>query len=438
MSFDLPAERVLPVLESRDPAWAMDARAAWDWLTASGDVPEVTLRDLEYFLWYQLPAKFLTDHDEHRAIALALGALLDDLGYADGGAVCRGTVTMRVLAEWAKGPGAGRSALRKALEESGVEPPDTDDLAWGAIMGTVELTVFEAAAIALEDALAAGEFTPGTRSWKRTQAEVMRRFLTRRVHWLDERTPQAAVWEERERTWAEGDLVRPLRRSLIEGVREQIVRPHAAPARAADGLRPLVRIIEIAGARPSLTQAGYLSPATVRELAAEFGWEDYRPPRSEADVPRLMILMEFAKEAGLVHRTRNSLRQTDRGRSAAADPAALWERVVRALAAGSDFTAAVRELLLVRLLGGAGDREAVKEEIQPVLSEAGWRSTERGELTVEMLSYAFWDAIRPMDLLGMLDVGDWPDRGLRLTEFGVDSARAILWHRARAPKESIG
>src|SRR5258708_36958812 len=103
MPFDLPAERVLPLLESRDPAWAMDARAAWDWLTASGDVPEVTLHDLEYFLWYQLPAKFLTDHDEHRAIALALGGLLDDLGYADGGAICRGTVTMRVLAEWAKG-----------------------------------------------------------------------------------------------------------------------------------------------------------------------------------------------------------------------------------------------------------------------------------------------------------------------------------------------
>jgi hypothetical protein len=55
-----------------------------------------------------------------------------------------------------------------------------------------------------------------------------------------------------------------------------------------------------------------------------------------------------------------------------------------------------------------------------------------------MLPRALWDAIRPMDLLGMLDVGDWPDRGLRLTAFGVGSARAILWHRASAPRESIG
>jgi hypothetical protein len=43
-----------------------------------------------------------------------------------------------------------------------------------------------------------------------------------------------------------------------------------------------------------------------------------------------------------------------------------------------------------------------------------------------------------MDLHGMIDVGQWSDRGLRLTGFGVESARAILWHRASAPRESIG
>jgi len=438
MPLDLPAEQVLPLLESRDPGTGMDARAAWDWLTASGDVPEVTLRDLEYFLWYQLPAKFLTDHAEHRAIALALGDLLDDLGYADGGATCRGPVTMHVLAEWAAGPGRGRRALRKALEESGVEPPDTDDLAWGGIMGTVEATVFHAAASALEDALADGEFTPGTRAWRRAQAEVMRRFLTQPVHWLDERTPQAAVWEERERSWAEGDVPRPLRRAFIHDVRDQIVRPRAAPAGAADRMRPLVRILEVAGAGPSLTQAGYLPPDIVRELVAEFGWEDHRPPRSEADVPRVMTLKEFATEAGFVRRTHHRLRLTGLGRSAAAGPAVLWERVVRGLAASGDFTSAIRELVLVRLLRGAGDRDVVKKEILPILSEAGWRPSGGGELTLEMLSYKLWDAVRPMDLLGMLDIAEWPDRGLRLTEFGADSARAILWHRARAPRASLG
>jgi hypothetical protein len=139
-----------------------------------------------------------------------------------------------------------------------------------------------------------------------------------------------------------------------------------------------------------------------------------------------------------VHRTRRGLRLTGLGRSAAADPAVLWERVVRALAAGKDFTSAVRELLLVRLLRGAGDRDVVKKEMLPVLSEAGWRTSDRGELTMEMLSYRLWDAVRPIGLLGMLDVGEWPDHGIRLTEFGADSARAILWHRARAPRTSLG
>ena len=80
----------------------------------------------------------------------------------------------------------------------------------------------------------------------------------------------------------------------------------------------------------------------------------------------------------------------------------------------------------------------MEEGILPVLAEAAWRSTERDELAVEMLSYNLWDAIRPMGLLGMLDIGEWPDRGLSLTDFGADSARAILWHRARAPRDSIG
>jgi hypothetical protein len=185
MPFDLPAEHVLPLLESRDGAWALDARSAWDWLTASGDVPLVTLHDLEYFLWYQLPAKFLTGHYHHRAVAAALGDLLSDLGYGDGAALSRGPLTMHVLAEWEKGRSSGYRALRKALDASGVEPPDTDALAWGSVMGTVEASVFQTASSVLERALAEGAFTPGARGWKQAQAEVMRRFLTTPLHSLD-------------------------------------------------------------------------------------------------------------------------------------------------------------------------------------------------------------------------------------------------------------
>jgi Mn-dependent DtxR family transcriptional regulator len=42
-----------------------------------------------------------------------------------------------------------------------------------------------------------------------------------------------------------------------------------------------------------------------------------------------------------------------------------------------------------------------------------------------------------MELLDMIEVGDWPDRGIRLTEFGLVSARAILWHLSTARRQSV-
>jgi hypothetical protein len=102
MPFDLPAEYVLPLLDQGESSWTMDARAAWDALTASGDAPVVSLHDLEYFLWYQLPAKFMCDLDEHRSVAMALGELLGKLGYEDAAGLCPGA---------AHDAGAGRVGL---------------------------------------------------------------------------------------------------------------------------------------------------------------------------------------------------------------------------------------------------------------------------------------------------------------------------------------
>ena len=397
----------------------------------------VTLHDLEYFLWYQLPAKFLTSHDHHRAVAAALGDLLNDLGYEDGAALCRGPVTTHVLAEWEKGRSSGHRALRKALDASGVEPPDTDALGWGSAMGTVEASVFQTASSVLERALTEGAFAPGARGWKQAQAVVMRRFLTTPLHSLDELTPQAAVWEERWRLWAERPG-RPLRQALIHDVSERFRGLPATPDALADRMLQLLRLLEIAGTNPSLTQAGYLPPRIVQELVRELGWWHLdKPPRSEADAPEVMTLMAFAKEAALVRRVRGSLRLTELGRRAVSDHAVLWEGVVKVLAGGEGFASTIRELLLVRLLKGAGERGLIEGEILPVLSEAGWKPSDGRELTRDMVSSRLWDSIRPMGLLGMVEAGEWPDRSLRLTEFGADSARAILWHRATAPGQSL-
>ncbi len=79
----------------------------------------------------------------------------------------------------------------------------------------------------------------------------------------------------------------------------------------------------------------------------------------------------------------------------------------------------------------------IEAAILPVLAEAGWKPSDGPDLDQDMVSFNLWDAIRPMDLLGMIEVGDWPDRGVRLTDFGSVTARAILWHCSTAPRQSI-
>ena len=328
MPFDLPAEHVLPLLKARGGWWASNAEVAWQSLTASGDAPVVTLHDLEHFLWYALPTKFLMSPDDHRAIARALGEMLVELGYEAAGELCRGPVTMGVIAAWEHGSSSGQRALTKALDNSGVEPPDTDSLEWGGLMGATESGVYDAGAEALEEALSRGEFRPGERGWKQAQAEVIRRFLLTPRHALDERTPQTAVWDERQESWAEPPL-RPLRKAFLEPVRELIRRPPAAPDGIGDRMRPLFRLLELTATGLPLTGAGYLSPGTAWALAREFGWWPLqKPPRSEVEVPRLLGLREFVRQAGLLRKGRGRLGLTETGRRALADHDLVWRRVV--------------------------------------------------------------------------------------------------------------
>jgi hypothetical protein len=437
MPWHLPADRVEPLLQSLDSDRETDTRAAWDWLTASGNAPQVDLFHLEYFLWYQLPAKFLTDLQHRRAVATALADLLSELGHEDAAAVCRGTVTMRVLAEWDRSSDAGHRAFRKALTDSGVDPPDTDAMAWGGYMGAAESLAFDGAAAWLEEAIGRGEFTPGAKGWKAAQAEVVRRFLITPCQALDGRTPEAAVADERREFWALRPG-QPLRTSFLEGGLPQLVSAPAVPQGIGHAIAPLLRLLEVAGAKPRLTPSGYLPPAAVRTLARDLGWwREESEPRSEADVYQISTLREFANQAGLVRRAQAFLTLTEVGRRALSDSDLLWERVTRTLAVGDHFSSALRELLLARLLKGDGDLGTIDGELLPLLAEAGWRPTEALELTEEMVSYRLWDAIRPMDLLGMIEVAPWPDRRVRLTDVGRPAALTVLRYRSTAPRQSI-
>ena len=111
--------------------------------------------------------------------------------------------------------------------------------------------------------------------------------------------------------------------------------------------------------------------------------------------------------------------------------------MVRALSDGTHFAAALRELLLVRMLQGDVDRKEVVDEVLPVLVEAGWRPSDGRGLSGDVVSSMLWDAIRPMELLGMILAGKWPDRTLRLIGLGNVTARAVLWRRSTAPRHDL-
>ena len=428
----LPSRRVLPVLRQGRPL-AREAFAAWDFLTASGDSPGVTLHRLEYFLWYLLPVKLSNGVEQPRRVAEGLADLLETLGYREAAALSRGPTTMHVLAEWNASAARGRRALDQALDASGLEPPDTAALAWSHLMGPKELEAVNSASVVLEEEISAHRLTPGMTGWRRAQAEILDRFLTTPSQAFGGRTPQESVWRERQDSWFH-QPARPLRQALLRDVSKSIRRPPPVPANLRAPLEPLLCLLKIGASGPRLTQSGYLPPAVVRELTQKFGWHELgAPPRSEADVPQLVAVRDFAERARLLRRADGRLTRTTRARRVEADSTELWESVIGTLAGGDDFHSVFRELLLAQLLGGSRKSGLVDRNTFPVLVEAGWRPSHGRALTEEMVSYALWDTIRPMDLIGMIEVGKWPDSTVGLTEFGSVAARAILWRRSTAP-----
>lgn len=218
-------------------------------------------------------------------------------------------------------------------------------------------------------------------------------------------------------------------------VREHVEEQPEAPAHAAIALHPLTRLLELAAAGIPLTQNGYIVPEIVRQLATEFGWWDEpRQPRSETDVHQLRVVRALARKAGLVRRSRSNLLLTSLGQRARSSPQQCWRCLTRDLAAGTDFTATLRELLLARLLAGPGEFGTVEEELHPSLQETGWRLSTGDPITLEALRWSMWDAVRPLAILNIISVGDWQEGSIALTAFGIPTAAQVLWGRATAPQ----
>jgi len=145
------AEATVVRLSMRDPRLGEDARAAVQWLTGfdGEELPAVfSRRELQLFLWYQLPRKWLIRTDEQQAVAEALACFFDEVGVeaAPLAALCRSPQTAELIR-------SGGRKLASALEHSGLEPLDTLLLTWNEFMSIEEALEHDLVATLLEDAL---------------------------------------------------------------------------------------------------------------------------------------------------------------------------------------------------------------------------------------------------------------------------------------------
>lgn len=375
----MPAPDVAALLiemERSDPVAADAARLAVDWLTGGEPLETVAQIDVCEFLWYTLPVKVGVPDDERLGVARALGRLLRLGGMERYAALCLSGTTARILRVYRRdGEQAGLAAYQRALDATGVLPPDVPELSWSSIMGPEELAAHGACSAALELAIVAGELTPGAA--RDRERLTSRWLLTPRPelggdNWLQR------VHGERLNRWVLGRG--SARRALAQPFEVRLHAPVPPPDEAH--LEPLRWLLELGVAGVPLTRRHNLARAVAIEAADRFGWAapGGRAPRGEADVPELVTLHGIARgELGALRRTGSKLVLTAEGRRLLDDPEAMWDAATNALAApehgGDEFDSTMHEVALMILAEG--------------------RPLRQGELTARLAEVAAVDERRP-------------------------------------------
>ncbi len=427
-------EQALAALGRAEPDLVDDARAAWESLTG-GDGPEaVTQWRVQRFCWEQLPRARAEDPAARWRTAQALAGLFDALGMPRYAAIARGDTSRDVLLA-GDAPDRGRSLVRRAMQRSGIEPPDTELITWGSAMGPIEAHTRELVADRLEMALAVGDLQPGARGWRDHQADISIAVLTTPVPGLHGSAPYEGILDERLDEWVRGP--RSTTRSgvlapLEPRLREPVDSGMAAPCRAL--LRPLDWLLTEISDGVTLTAAGYLPPRTVARALDELSWRDelIGPANREVDAYPVLVLRETATRLGLVRRRGGRLLLTPGGRSAVEDGRALWQAVAAGLVGPEHTALAVAWEIVLAVLesGDAVAEEDVRRLVQAVVTESGWRVAGRREPSESDTSALFFAVLRELRWLELIEEsGALLDRQLGARPGAADLFRAALRHR---------
>ncbi|MGH3344119.1 MAG: hypothetical protein ACRDPK_14870 [Carbonactinosporaceae bacterium] len=437
-SSDATVGAALDQLRRVDRTVAQNAEAAWNSLTSGESLQTVSQLQVQDFLWYHLPVKFLTSLDDKIAVATALGQLFEQVlmpRYAD---LCTRDTTREVLAAYERDVSEGKEAYRRASEASGVLPPDLPELGWGSPMGAAEAEAFSAVACALELAIASGELRPGVSGWRGRRRERARAYLSQPRPELGGSTHLHLILGERVQEWTNSNA--EPRTRMLASVATWLLDDRGVPSGAENALAPLSWLLNSTDDSLRLTARGNLARATVLGMTERFGWWRGRTnaPQSELDVVEVQVVRDLAESVGALRRRGSRLYLTTTGRRLRGDTSALWEAMVAKLASGDGFPAAVSELALAVLLPGKPlETPDLVETVAQVVAAEGWRERETGSCPdAEAVAVALREIrefLVAMSLVRPPEPSSWPPV-LQLNEVGQAAALAALRARATAPQ----
>lgn len=437
-------EHAIEVLTRKDHDLGMRARYAADALTAGEGEETISQANLQSWLWYYLPRK--SDPRSWAQLVEGATALLTELNLERYAAIAASERTREILDAWRTGPGRGFARFKAAHAASGVEPPDTDTLAWGQIMGTHELDARTHVERALEAAIVAGRLKPGAAGSAAASAAVSEAALNEPVPSVPTQTWLTLTITERVESWVRSARPDGLR-ALRQEVANRLLNPPAPPADLDDAVAPLRWLLESCRGGVSLTQAGYLPTRLVADaLDRFFGHERlYGSPRSEVDVHPLGTLREMAQRLRLIARRHRTLRTTAAGLKVLSDPMSMWRAVSDNLDEGDAYSRALSEMVAVVLLRGPAVGDALGDAVAQIVVAQGW-SADGAPVTDVQARHSLHRPLWFWRLFGFLreEHARWEDgravgqRVTALTDTGQAAAWWLLRSRACAPRRDVG
>jgi hypothetical protein len=408
--------------DSRD-----NARAAIAAMVGDQGLSIVTQSDVQTFPWHTLPVKFMLDTGDQHEVAWSLGDALRNAGLDRYAELCRSLQSHLIIGAYAVSRSDGLAAFHEASAASGIEPPDTELIQWGPVTGPAEAAVRDRLSSRLEQAIVAGELTPGARGWKKAAERIAAEFVLSSS--ADGRRPIDVVEVERLEQWSRDG--RPQRKRLNKAVLPVLAKPLLSKAESPAAVRAL---LEAVGKGVTLTKAGYLPKAVVLELNDRFRWQDLPEStvRSEADIPDLRWLHDLLRKFKLLTKRGQLLSVSALGRRCLADDDALFRLLAVQTLAGKGWDADLARLTTGVLLVAEKpvDRQELAAAVQPAVDET-WRSTDGRRADADELFRAVRDWHAYWRIFGWLQetsIGD------ELTPTGRAAAVTGLRAEAAGPR----